>query len=117
MRHAATGESMPDESRLTTVPAEPTGRPPMPRRLCAYTYTDPWTTSTHTVRSCPFICTFLSGNFSHRYAPTSWFISMESTGKSVWLRRAFTLNVSNGPVSSTARSAAAYISASSRSHT
>ena len=33
----ATGESIPDDSSVTTLPAEPTGRPPTPRSERAYT--------------------------------------------------------------------------------
>ena len=35
MRQSATGESIPEESKLTTVPELPTGRPPMPGMLRA----------------------------------------------------------------------------------
>ena len=37
MRQVATGESMPEDRRHTTLPDEPTGRPPIPRTDRAYT--------------------------------------------------------------------------------
>ena len=45
-----------------------------------------------------------------------WFISIDPVAKSVWLRRAATLNVENSPASESASTAARAISSRSRSH-
>ena len=114
--HVATGESMPDDSRLTTRPELPTGSPPTPGSERAYTYAAFCTTSTPTVTSGFFILTDFSGCAAHSAEPMIWFMSIEPVAKSVWLRRAATLNVSNSPASAIAASAASVISSRSRSH-
>ena len=63
-----------------------------------------------------FILTDFSGFAAHSAEPMIWFMSIEPVAKSVWLRRAATLNVSNSPASAIAASAASVISSRSRSH-
>ena len=60
--------------------------------------------------------TRLSGYAAHKAAPTMRFMSMEPISKSVWLRRAATLNDENSPASSMAARAARAISSKSRGH-